>query len=168
MTANPTTPPIAPSIIATAVGPSTGGVRRIPARERLAAAFVALSCLAVLITARWIEPSAAGHGSHTQIGLQPCLWAAYFDKPCPTCGMTTAFAHAARGNLIASFITQPFGAVLAVLAAVIFWISLYVAITGSTLARAASSLIGARVLWIGLLGLLLGWGWKLLTWKGFV
>lgn len=158
-----------PSIVSTAI-PGAGrlAARRVPGRERLAAAFVALALLAVLITARIIEPSPAGHGTHTQItGLQPCLWAAYFDKPCPTCGMTTAFAHATRGRLITAFVTQPFGAFLAVVAVVTMWISAHVALTGSTLGRAASSMVGARVLWLSLAGFLLGWVWKLATWKGY-
>lgn len=123
--------------------------------------------LALLLTARWVEPSPKGHGSHTQLLLQPCLWAAYFNKPCPTCGMTTAFAYAARGNLLQSFLTQPFGMVLAVSSAAIFWIALFVTVTGSTLARAMSGWVGSRALWLMLAGLLAGWAWKLATWTGY-
>lgn len=141
--------------------------KRVPRRERLAALVTALACLAVLIAARWIEPSAAGHGTHTQLGLQPCLWAAYFDKPCPTCGMTTAFAHAVRAQLPAAFHTQPFGALLALTLGVVFWVAAYVALTGSTLARALSTLVGRWAIWLGLMGLFLGWVWKLATWQGY-
>ena len=34
--------------------------------------------------------------------------------PCPTCGMTTAFAHTVRGQWLRAFLVQPAGFVLAV------------------------------------------------------
>lgn len=44
--------------------------------------------------------------------------------------MTTAFAHATDGDLVAAGVTQPFGALLAVCAAVAFWGGLHAGFTG--------------------------------------
>lgn len=144
---------------------------RVPARatrsDRVLAGLVAAGALGVLVIAAMLTPSQSGFGTHEQMGMTACTWAAAFDKPCPTCGMTTAFAHAAEGDLLASFSAQPFGALLAIVTAATFWGALHVAATGSQLGLLAGRLLGARSLWIaGFLGLA-AWGYKLMTWPGF-
>ncbi len=59
-----------------------------------------------------IHPDPSGLGSHTQIGLPPCGFHAATGIPCFSCGMTTAFAHMARGRIDLGFKAQPFGALL--------------------------------------------------------
>lgn len=131
---------------------------------RVAASILAAACLAVLLVAAWLTPAPAGHGSHTQIGLPPCGWAVYSGRPCPTCGMTTAFALAAEGRWARATTTQPLGALLALTTAVVFWFGAYVAATGSLLGRMGATMVGPRVLWT-LAGLLLAaWAYKMLTW----
>ena len=83
----------------------------------LAGAGLALAALAVL--GLWLEPSPTGHGTHTQLGLPPCMTMELFGVPCPGCGVTTAAAWAARGELGTALRTQPFGA-LAALALALF------------------------------------------------
>lgn len=134
--------------------------------DRVMAGFVASAALAVLALAAWLKPAHAGFGTHEQLGLAPCTWAAVLGKPCPTCGMTTAFAHAADGNILGSFTAQPFGALLALLAAMIFWGGTHVAATGSTLGRLFGLLMLNRSLWIAAALLLAAWGYKILTWPG--
>ncbi|QKK08932.1 MAG: DUF2752 domain-containing protein [Planctomycetota bacterium] len=91
--------------------------RRASTGARVLAAAGALAGLTVLGLAAWITPDAAGHGTHTQLGLPDCAWAQAFDKPCATCGMTTSFAHASHGDILGSASTQPFGFLLAVVTA---------------------------------------------------
>ena len=83
----------------------------------MVAAAVALAAAGPLVLAAWLEPAAAGLGTHEQLGLPACGWVAAAGIPCPSCGMTTAFAHAARGDLLGSFLVQPAGAILALAAA---------------------------------------------------
>lgn len=133
--------------------------------ERLAHLCVAIACVAILWVGRGIEPSAAGHGSHMQVGLPPCAWVVRFDRPCPTCGMTTAVSHASRGDFLTSIVTQPAGAAFALGAASLFWMSLFVALTGSAVGRLAGvMLLRPRGLWLA--GALVGvsWAYKFLTW----
>lgn len=132
------------------------------------AAVVTVSSASVLGLAAWLEPSAEGLGTHTAIGLPRCGWIAAADMPCPTCGMTTAFAHAADGNLIQAFITQPAGAIFAVVVAMIFLASLHTLATGQsvwplirpTMRPASWGVLGAVVL--------AGWVWKILTHRGHI
>lgn len=64
---------------------------------------------AALIVARLLSPSPRGVGTHEQLGLPPCLFLKLTGVPCPSCGLTTSFAHAARLNFYEAFVTQPFG-----------------------------------------------------------
>jgi hypothetical protein len=79
----------------------------------------------LLILAAWFEPDASGVGTHTQLDLPACGFKTMTKLPCPTCGCTTSFALAADGRVIDSMINQPFGATMAVLAAVVSLVSAY-------------------------------------------
>jgi hypothetical protein len=133
-------------------------------RPRLVAGAVALTALGVLLAAAVVQPSPEGHGSHTQLGLPPCGWAMVSGTPCPTCGMTTAFAHAVRGELGAALICQPMGLLLAVGAAAAFWAGLHIAITGSEVWRVYSRLLTPRMLWIAAALTAAAWIYKWATW----
>lgn len=71
-------------------------------------ALIALSSLTLLI-ARLLRPSPRGVGTHEQLGLPPCLMLHLTGLPCPSCGLTTSFAHAARLDFYQALLTQPFG-----------------------------------------------------------
>lgn len=90
---------------------------RKPPAHLLLALLAPLSILALLILGAFLEPAGAGSGTHTQLGLPPCLSMEVLGVPCPGCGVTTSAALAARGELSASFHTQPLGLVLTALAA---------------------------------------------------
>lgn len=141
---------------------------QFPARasrsERVGAGVVASGCLGVLGVAAWLTPSAEGHGTHESLGLPACAWVSLFDRPCPTCGMTTAFSHAADGSYLSAFTTQPVGGLLALLAASVFWVCLHTATFGSRLGQMAVSLLGGRFLIVGGLALLGAWAYKVATW----
>lgn len=142
-----------------AVAPST-----VSLSARFGAAAIAVACLTLLIVAARLHPAAAGHGTHTQLGMPPCGWAIYFGKPCATCGMTTAFAHAAHFQLWSSFKAQPMGALLALATAVAFWAGLHIAATGSRLGPFLAGLLTPRLLWTIAALTLLAWAYKFLTW----
>jgi hypothetical protein len=66
--------------------------------ERLC--WTALGCAnaGVLAIARRVAPDASGLGTHVQLGLPACGFLASTGLPCPSCGLTTAFAHMVRLN----------------------------------------------------------------------
>jgi len=77
---------------------------------RAGAGIVVLLSLSILAVAAWIEPAPSGVGSHTQLGFRACAFYERTGYPCISCGMTTAFAHVVRGELLRAFEVQPAGA----------------------------------------------------------
>ena len=129
---------------------------------------VAFGALGVLIVAAVLRPSDGGFGTHEQLGLPPCGWIVAANLPCPTCGMTTAFSHAANGNLPGSFGAQPFGALLALATAAGVVATGWTALSGSRLAPFLGSLFGRRVGWF-LFGMFIAaWIWKIMDHRGFI
>ncbi|MCI0365808.1 MAG: DUF2752 domain-containing protein [Phycisphaerales bacterium] len=136
--------------------------------RRVIAGVVALVCSGVLGLAAWLTPSPTGLGTHQALKFPPCGWITMADLPCPTCGMTTAFAHAANGNLVASFLAQPMGCILALATAITLLVSVQVLITGSNLGRSFTVLWGKATVW-GLSAIVFfSWMYKILTYKGWL
>ena len=162
MTAHAASPDTAPRSLASSAPESSSA----SAGERLAAAIVAACAGAVLGVAAWLDPSPTGVGTHQGLGLPPCGWIAAMGLPCPACGMTTAFSHAAHGSLWAAFRVQPMGAVLAVLTAAAFLVAAFVALTGSRLGHVLAARITPRVLLVLGLATLAAWGYKILLMRG--
>jgi hypothetical protein len=136
----------------------------VPTVERLLAGGVSAGCFALLGVAASLTPESAGHGTHQQLGLPPCGWLLATGYPCPTCGMTTAFAASAEGDLLGAMMTQPIGASLAVATAVAFWIALHIAVFGSRLGSVVGRLWRPRWLWIFAGAWAASWAYKIATW----
>lgn len=83
--------------------------------------------------------------------------------PCPTCGMTTAVAHAVRGELRSAFRAQPAGLALALAVVVAAGVSLGVVVSGKVWALNWYRVSPARVVLGVLLLVLGGWIYKLVT-----
>src|SRR5262245_13048492 len=89
----------------------------ISPRGRLLVAAVGLAACAALVTARKLDPDPRGYGTHEQLGWSPCWFRRVVGRPCPACGMTTAWAHAVRGEFRAAIGANAGGAVACGLAA---------------------------------------------------
>jgi hypothetical protein len=118
-------------------------------------------CLAVLITATRLTPSPEGVGTHTEMGFHECDFLVHTGLPCPSCGMTTSFAWFVRGNLVASLYVQPMGTVLAAMCALTFWITLYMAMSGKSMARLVRGIPSRYYLTPFLAFWVIAWGWKI-------
>lgn len=138
--------------------PPTRPPARLDMGERVLAGFIAICCFAVLIIAWRLAPSTQGVGTHRQLGLPACQWMVSFGRPCVTCGMTTAFSHMAHGDVVASFKTQPFAAVLSIVVACGAWLATFAAFSAARIDRIVVSLLRPRVLWI-IAGLVLAAWW---------
>ena len=84
-------------------------------RTRFLAVLVLLFAASLLLVAKGLHPDPSGMGTHRQLGFAPCSLPMLTGYPCPTCGMTTAFAYAAQGRIGSSFLAQPAGCLLAIL-----------------------------------------------------
>tara|TARA_Y100001933_G_scaffold242475_1_gene270222 strand:+ start:42635 stop:43123 length:489 start_codon:yes stop_codon:yes gene_type:complete len=130
--------------------------------SRLLSLTVLCACLPVIGIAVWLAPDSSGMGTHMQLGLRPCSYLEATGIPCATCGMTTAFSHAAHGNLIQSFIAQPAGMLFCLLLAVMSLLSLYTLVMGISLLPLLSIFWRPRSFL--LLGIIVGlaWGYKIM------
>ncbi|HLO40731.1 MAG TPA: DUF2752 domain-containing protein [Phycisphaerales bacterium] len=142
-------------------------IRKPPAekstKQRVLAGLVGTLLLAWLVVGASLRPDVSGMGTHRQLGLPPCGWIVAFNRPCPTCGMTTAFSAAAQGKLQTALVAQPFGALLALAAATGVWVCWYAALTGSSLPGVYAFLLRPRWVWL-MFGLLaISWVYKLMV-----
>jgi len=102
---------------------------------------VVAGLLAVFWLARWKLNPYDAEGvpnrleTHTQLGLPPCTFKVLVHKPCPSCGMTTAFSLLAHGDLANSLAANWVGTLLALFCLVL-------------LPWAVASLVRRRTLWI--------------------
>lgn len=102
-----------------------------PFQLRLAAIVVILLCGGLLGIATWLSPDGRGYGTHEQLPWQgPCGFLLSTGYPCPTCGMTTAFAYTMDGDWWSAIKTQPGGWALAVGCGLAVLMSLWVLVTG--------------------------------------
>lgn len=137
-------------------------------QKRLVAAALFVGTGVVLVIAAMLTPDASGAGTHTQLGLPTCSWIVAVDMPCPTCGYTTSFTHAAHGDLLGAFATQPFGALLAVGTALVFLGSLVVVLTGAPLGGMVARYWTAKWTWAVIGMVLLAWVYKILLFKELI
>ena len=123
---------------------------------------ILIACSSVLGTAAWLNADRAGMGTHQQLGLAPCGFLVGTGLPCATCGMTTAFTHAAHGNLLQSFLTQPAGMLLCLILAIMTVLSSYTLMVGISLLPILKMFWRPRSFLFG--GILIGmaWGYKIL------
>lgn len=134
-----------------------------PLWGRVYAAGLLAATLALVAVAWSLKPDSSHMGTHRQLGLPPCGFVAMTGYPCPTCGMTTAFAHAVRGELGAALYAQPAGAVLALGAFLVIILSLLGAVTGRRPALNWYRIDPVRLVWFAALFLVLSWGFKALA-----
>lgn len=95
------------------MSPPRDACRPLGRPTRLAFAVSALVLVGLFALACWLEPDPRGYGTHERLGLPPCAFATITRTPCPSCGMTTAFAWLVRGNLARSWAANPAGLGLA-------------------------------------------------------
>jgi hypothetical protein len=148
----------APWTIPIADGPLRPWVDRTVAGVVAVAASV---CVGVLAK---ITPDARGHGTHEQLGWEPCGWPLTMGIPCPTCGCTTAACLLVHGRVLAAFATQPFGAAIAALGMLLGVHAALCLLRGRSFADLLVRWPFWRLVGGGVLLLLASWGYTWLTW----
>ncbi len=134
---------------------------RRPVRARGIAALVLCGSVALLSLAAWLKPAPEGVGTHQQLGFPPCSLVILVGYPCPTCGMTTAFAHTVRGNIPAAFSAQPAGLAVALATILAASVSLGVLVSGKVWAVNWYRVTPVRLTLTIILVILGGWLYKL-------
>ena len=140
-------------------------------QDRLVGITLALPSGLVLVIARLLTPAAEGIGTHKQLGLGGCTVLTLTGYPCPMCGMTTTFTHMAHLEPLAALATQPFGVVLFSATVAVFSIALADLIHPAGRWRRTMGWLERREGWMAgglLLGLALGWIYKLSVMQGWL
>lgn len=114
-----------------------------------------------LVIARLLPPSPRGVGTHEQLGLPPCVFLNLTGLPCPSCGLTTSFAHAARLHFSQAFFTQPFGLLAFGLTVLLIPLSIYLMRIGLPWARVIRARYANAVIYALLALYLMGWVYKI-------
>ncbi len=151
-------PPVQPAKL-----PVFGPTYPVDAGTRLAWLGVWAGCAVTLGIAIWLDPDPRGLGTHEQLfrGGMPCSFVLTSGLPCPTCGMTTSFAHMMHLQPLAAFKVQPAGAIFCLATIVVFWYSIYIVAVGRAVRINWYRIGPVRfMLAIGFI-LLAGWGYKL-------
>ena len=90
--------------------------RNLRWHQRIAMVSGGFVLIALLVVAFLLKPNPDGMGTHRQLGLPPCTLVVLAGVRCPSCGMTTSWAHLVRGNLVGSLRANSGGTLFAVAA----------------------------------------------------
>lgn len=137
-----------------------------PWADRTWAGAVAVAASVCFTFLARIQPDPRGHGTHEQLGWEPCGWPITYGIPCPTCGCTTAACLLVHGRIVAAFATQPFGAAFAAFGLLVGVHAVLCLLRGRSFADFLVRLPFWRIVSGGVLLFLAGWGWTWLTWEG--
>jgi hypothetical protein len=158
---NPDSPPTQPS--GHRLGPIFSLVRlESPVFGRLYALGIFAASVAVFVVAARLNPNGHTMGAHQQLGLPPCGFVLTTGLPCPTCGMTTAFAYTIRGRFLMATYSQPAGFVLALFTAMVGFFGLAAAIVGRRPALNWYRIDPVKLVYLGGLLFVAAWATKLL------
>ena len=92
---------------------------RLPWWLRVLAVGAGTVMIGLLVTAFNLTPSAKGFETHTQLGLEKCFLVAVAGLRCPSCGMTTSWAHLTEGNLIGAVSANAGGTLLGIVSMIV-------------------------------------------------
>jgi hypothetical protein len=134
--------------------------------RRLHALGYSVVALTLLAISYFLTPSTDGVGTHQQLGLPTCGWILAANLPCPTCGMTTSWSHAVRGELPSAFMAQPLGMVLAFAAFLVAIGGLITASTGFSFAFLLYRFSPTKIIVAVAIVAIASWGFKILLHRG--
>lgn len=141
---------------------STSRTALLSRRCRCGLVLTAVGLSALLGAARVLEPNPLGRGTHEQLGLPPCTFVILFNRPCPSCGMTTLWAWLMRGHVAAALRANAAGTLLCAMAMVgVPWL-LFSAAGGRWLPGTPNAVAAAAIAATATLTAILQWGWRLL------
>jgi hypothetical protein len=121
----------------------------------------------VLLTGRLLQPAPGRVGTHEQLGLPPCGFLHLTGIPCPGCGLTTSVAHAARLHFYESVVTQPFGLVVFLFAALSIPVSIYLFHQRVPFSRLTNFRSRNFLTYLLITVFLFSWLYKIAAMKGF-
>ncbi len=140
-------------------------------RSRWLNALLLSGSTSILVLAAWLSPNPEGLGTHTALGLSPCVVWSALGVPCPMCGVTTTFSLMADFRPLAALINQPFGVVLFVITVGIAMIAgMEVCKPNKRWVWLSRQLLGREVAFVGLLfvTMITAWVYKVVITSNFL
>jgi hypothetical protein len=134
-------------------------------QDRLGYLVTSVISAMILVTARLLQPSSRGVGTHEQLGLPPCLFLYLTGIPCPSCGLTTSLAYAARLEFFSSLITQPFGLIVFFLTIFAIPLSLFLSRRRITWSELMQARIVNKLIYLAIALYALSWLYKIIVWR---
>lgn len=131
-----------------------------PATDRAFAVLALTAAIVAVVVLLPLAPDERGFDTHVQLGMERCGWPRTYGIPCPACGCTTAACLVVHGRLLTAFVTQPFGAALAVSGLLLGAHGLYCLLRGRSFVDLLVRLPFWTVLFCALLLLLAAWAYK--------
>lgn len=113
-------------------GEAVGGDARAVAGDRVESALLLVLSAATLVVAALLRPAEAGYGTHMQLIPVPCIFQWLTGLPCPMCGMSTALAHMAHGEVLAALRSHVLGPAVYLSAWVVLVRSAWALVRGGT------------------------------------
>ncbi|MBI4578098.1 MAG: DUF2752 domain-containing protein [Planctomycetes bacterium] len=135
-----------------------------PIGGRLYATGVLAAAIVVLAVAARLHPEGRYEGAHQQLGLPPCGFIVITGLPCPTCGMTTAFAYTIHGHPLLALRAQAVGFLLAVSTVAAALFAVISLVSGRRPAVNWYRIDPVRLVWIGCGLFVVAWGVKIVCW----
>lgn len=136
-------------------------------KDRLIYLTIPVVSSAAILLGRMVTPSPDGVGTHQQLGLPACLMLTLTGIPCPSCGLTTSFSHAAHLDFSQAMHVQPFGLLIFIMMAASIPISILI----MTRQKPFSHLLfsrSANLIMYGLLSLyIVSWIYKIILMNPF-
>lgn len=122
----------------------------------------------LLLVGRLLQPSPGGVGTHEQLGLPSCTFLYFTGIPCPGCGLTTSVAHAAHLHFFESIVTQPFGFVVFLFAALSIPLSVYLIYRRIPYSKLHGFRGKNLVVYLLIALFLISWLYKIAVMQGFI
>jgi Protein of unknown function (DUF2752) len=143
----------------------TGFHQKYTRQDQFGYLIFALTSVSLLVIARLLQPSSRGVGTHEQLGLPSCPFLHLTGIPCPSCGLTTSFAYAARFDFLSSLITQPFGLIAFFLAIFAIPFSIFLSRRQISLSKFMQERIVNRLIYVAIALYVLSWFYKIIVWR---
>jgi hypothetical protein len=131
--------------------------------DKAVAVGLLVSASSVLAVARWLKPAVRGYGTHTQLGLPPCNFLRLTHLPCPSCGLTTSFAWAARFHFWQAFLASPFGVLAFFFTALLIPTAIFLLWRRISFRRITESAVFTRAVYAATAVYFFSWIFKLAT-----
>ncbi|MCK5944460.1 MAG: DUF2752 domain-containing protein [Planctomycetes bacterium] len=133
--------------------------------DRVVAGVILIVAVVLTFKLASVDPDTRGHGTHEKFGMEPCGWPDAYGIPCPTCGCTTAATQVVHGDLLGAFVTQPFGAMVAVLGLLAGAHAIFCLVRRRSFVDVMVRLPFWKIAFALFVLLFAAWGYKYLVWE---